>query len=239
MMEGIKQLQAGLARMGVSHTEKQADSLLQYLSLLLSANERMNLTAVTEWEIAISRHLLDSASLLTIHTPKRGARILDVGTGGGLPGMVLAILCPEAQFTLMDATVKKVDFLQEAIGVLELPNVKTITGRAEELAQDRAHRERYDLVMARAVAPLKTLVEYLVPFLRVGGTCIAYKGKRAKAEVEEARKAYQILGGGPPRVVAMDYDTEGEGFFLVQSKKQRPTPKKYPRVGGAPRKNPL
>ena len=145
-----EELDRGLAQLGVTHSARQSEELLAYLGMLLETNRRMNLTAIREENTALRLHLLDSATLLAVAPPPQGSSVMDVGTGGGLPGMVLAILRPDCQVTLCDATRKKVDFLSSVIGELGLRNAQAIQGRAEELARTQRQRGHYEYVSARA-----------------------------------------------------------------------------------------
>lgn len=221
-------------RLGVTLDAEAVERFRQYRDLLLAANERFNLTRITDPDEIELRLFADSLSLLP-HLPENATRVLDIGSGGGVPGMALAITRPDLPMTLLDATAKKVRFLTETADALGLDNVMTIHGRAEELARDRLHRERYDAVTARAVARLATLVELALPFLTVGGRAILSKGSAAADELAEARYAIGLLGGRAHPLVA----TEIEGTTLVVVDKRKPTPAAYPRNTGVPNKSPL
>jgi 16S rRNA (guanine527-N7)-methyltransferase len=231
------ELDQGLTQLKIAHSPEQVEGLLAYLSLLLEANRRMNLTAIREENAALRLHLLDSATLLSVAPPQPGAQILDVGTGGGLPGMVLAILRPDCQVTLCDATRKKVDFLSAAVGELKLDNVRVIQGRAEELARTPQHRDHYDYVTARAVAALDQLAEYCLPLVKAGGFFLAMKGRRGPEELEAALPAYHALGAAAP--LLLPSPLEGTECCIIKAKKWRDTPREYPRSGGVIRKHPI
>lgn len=221
-------------RLGVMLDAAAVERFRQYRDLLLAANERFNLTAVKDPDEVELRLFADSLSLLP-HVPADASRLLDIGSGGGVPGLALAIVRPDLVVRLLDATSKKVNFLAETAGALGLDNVSAIQGRAEELARDRTHRERYDAVTARAVARLVTLVELALPFLAVGGRAILPKGSAAATELDEARYAIGLLGGRTQPLI----ETPIEGTKLIVIDKRKPTPTAYPRTTGVPNKSPL
>ena len=224
----------------------QAQALLRFRDLLVAWNERFNLTALTDDVSILALHFTDSLTLVpelaAIQHAAKGAsplRVIDVGTGGGFPGVPLKVALPELQMTLMDGTTKKVQFCDEVIRALGLDGIRTVHGRAEEAAHQPAHREHYDVVVARAVAPMQTLAEYLLPFARVGGMVIAMKGGDARVEADQAAAAIEKLGGELMSVKAVALPGRDDKRALVILRKVRPTPKLYPRQAGAPRKNPL
>jgi 16S rRNA (guanine527-N7)-methyltransferase len=209
---------------------------------LVAWNQRFNLTAITDWKGVLVRHFLDSLSCLkALPMPELavGARVIDVGTGAGFPGLPLKLVCPEMQLTLLEATGKKVTFLEHMVGTLGLSGVEMIHGRAEELGQDSAHREQYDWALARAVAKMPTLAEYLLPLVRVGGTMLAQKGEGAAAEVHSADDAIVTLGGRVRRLMPVELRGLAETRYLVVVDKTAATPEKYPRRPGMPQKRPL
>jgi 16S rRNA (guanine527-N7)-methyltransferase len=228
------------ALFGVELNATALDQLAVYERELLAWNaERANLTAITDPDAVETRHFLDSISLLGCVEFARNARVVDVGTGAGFPGLALKIIRPDLHVTLIDSVGKKTAFLMHMVKMLRLDNVRVLTVRAEDAGQDAAHREAYDLAVARAVAYLPTLVEYLLPLCRVGGCCVAMKGESAAQEVEEAAFALETLGGrvaGMHRVVLPETD---ENHQLVVIEKVRPTPPSYPRPAGRPTKRPL
>ncbi len=221
-------------RLGVTLDAEAVDRFRHYRDLLLAANERFNLTAVMDPD-GVERKLLANAIPLIAQLPDDASRLLDIGSGGGLPGMALAIARPDLSITLLDATAKKVRFLAETADALGLSKVTAVQGRAEELARDRTHRERYDVVTARAVARLVTLVELALPFLKVGGRAILPKGAAAADELEEARYAIGLLGGRARQPI----ETTIEGTTLIVIDKRKSTPIAYPRTTGIPNKKPL
>ncbi len=209
---------------------------------LVAWNQRFNLTAITDREGVLVRHFLDSLSCLKA-LPRAeleaGARVIDVGTGAGFPGLPLKIVCPGMRLTLLEATAKKVAFLEHLVRVLDLERVDAIHGRAEELGQNPAHREQYDWALARAVAELPTLAEYLLPLARVGGAVLAQKGQDAAAEVHGADTSITTLGGRTRKLVPVELRGLAETRYLVVVDKVAATPEKYPRRPGMPKKRPL
>lgn len=212
--------------------------LRRYLELLLEANRRFNLTAVRDPDEAWSRHVLDSLTLLPLmHGLARGSRVVDVGSGGGLPGIPIAIEKDDLDVTLVEATSKKAQFLRECAAALELANVTVVPERAETVGRDQEHRERYDLATCRAVGPLREIVEYALPLVRVGGAFLAMKGERAAEEVEDAATAIRRLGGA---LDSLDTPAGGRDVgSIVRIAKIEATPLEFPRAAGRARKRPL
>ncbi len=220
----------------------QADALLTFRNLLVEWNERFNLTALTDDASVLSLHFADSLTVVSaIQELSSGKtlRVIDVGTGGGFPGIPLKIALPHLRIVLMDSTSKKVQFCDEVIRALKLQGAHATHGRAEEASHQPAHREHYDIVIARAVAPMQTLAEYLLPFANAGGYVIAMKGSDAQAETNTAESAISKLGGELVRIENVSLPNRDDKRALVVLRKVRPTPKLYPRQGGAPRKDPL
>ena len=233
-----ERLQAGLERLGVAADGVALDRLARYHALLTAWNARIDLTAVLEPEEMVDRHYLDSAAPLALGLIPQGARVIDVGTGAGLPGIPLCILRPDLRVTLLDAQRKRVTFLQAAIEALDLP-AQAVHMRAEDAARDEAHREAYDVAVSRAVAATPTLLELTLPFVRMGGRAIAWKGPGLQAELEQARRAAHLLGGALEGV--LDAPVPGRDWqhvLLVCAKRQK-TARQYPRRAGLPGKNPL
>ncbi|HDQ70718.1 MAG TPA: 16S rRNA (guanine(527)-N(7))-methyltransferase RsmG [Chloroflexi bacterium] len=209
---------------------------------LMDWNERFNLTAITDHEGVLIRHFLDSLSCLKVLPRGRladGARMIDVGAGAGFPGIPLKIVCPKIRLTLLEATHKKVVFLKHVVDVLGLQNVEIIHERAETLGQDLTHREQYDFVLARAVADMPTLVEYLLPLAQIGGMALAQKGHAAAAEAQRAEVAIETLGGRLRQLAPVELRGLAETRYLVVMDKIASTPEKYPRRPGMPQKRPI
>jgi 16S rRNA (guanine527-N7)-methyltransferase len=219
---------------GISFDPGDLERLGTYLALLLDANSRFNLTAVTDPNEVWTKHVFDSLTLLPYIVAAEAREVIDVGSGGGLPGVPLAITQPETDFTLLEATGKKADFLVEVVEHLELANVEVINDRAETIGHDcENHRAQYDLVAARAVGKLTVLLELAVPLVRVGGHVAAIKGAKAGAEIEQAKRALHLLHS---KVVETAGTPTGT---IVLIEKLRDTPKRYPRRPGEPKRAPL
>lgn len=229
---------------GIEFDEGDVDRLGAYLALLLVANKAMNLTAIREAAAGWTKHVFDSLTLLPMLADlPEGARVIDVGSGGGLPGLPLAITMPHLAFTLLEATGKKAAFLRRAAELLKLPNVEVLHARAEVAGQDRGektadgreggHRERYDAVVARAVGALPVLVELTVPFARVGGRVLLIKGQKAEEELTASDAALKA-------VKAVHVETIGTPTGrVVVLEKGSATPRDYPRADGEPARRPL
>ena len=214
-------------------------NLSGYCRMLLDKNREMNLTAITDPVDAARLHMLDCAALLNCATLEGGKTLIDVGTGAGFPGMVLKMLVPSLEVTLLDSLNKRLDWLTEVCGALSLQGVHTVHRRAEEAGLDPALRERFDFATARAVADLRVLCELCLPFVKVGGRLLAMKSVGADEEVEGARAAIRTLGGQVER--CFDYAIPGAGVAhrVVVVEKTAPTPAKYPRRWAKIQKAPL
>jgi 16S rRNA (guanine527-N7)-methyltransferase len=238
MLEMHVTMKGWMEEAGVSITEDQFTKLSKYLQLLKAKNSALNLTRITDNREAWIKHILDSLMAAPFFT-KPGTKAADIGTGGGLPGIPLAILFPSAHFTLVDATEKKIAAVEEFATELNLKNVSCISGRVEALGHLTAHREQYDLVLARAVAPLRVLIELAVPLIHPYGNVIAYKGPEYISELALSQNAVQKLKCEAPRIYHYTLP-EGMGHrTLLQITKKDPSPDVYPRRDGVPSKNPL
>ncbi|MBI5880116.1 MAG: 16S rRNA (guanine(527)-N(7))-methyltransferase RsmG [Chloroflexi bacterium] len=237
------QLMTGARAFGVELSEAQTQAFAAYLDALLEWNAKFNLTAITDPAEVVSRHFLDSLSLFALaeRYPVRaeGIAVIDVGTGAGLPGLALKIVCPTWQLTLLEATRKKCDFLEHVVSALKLTDVHVAWGRAETVAHQRGQRERHDLVLARALAEMNTLAEYLLPFARVGGLCVAWKGETVQGEVNAAKGAFEKLGGKLDTVKQVHVPGIEAKRHLIVGEKVAPTPDEYPRREGLAAKKPL
>lgn len=224
-------------------TADQIAAFEHYATELTAWNEKHNLTAIIDPQGILIRHFLDSLSCLLAMRTESGldghTRLIDVGTGAGFPGLPLKIVCPQIELTLIESIGKKCDFLRHISQELNLEGVKVLECRAEELGQSAEHREQYDWALARAVARMPTLLEYLLPLVRVGGCCIAQKGETGHTETQEAVQALSVLGGQVRSFIPVELPGVAETRYLVTVEKVSATPDKYPRRPGIPHKRPL
>jgi 16S rRNA (guanine527-N7)-methyltransferase len=240
----MKQLIDGASALGLRLTAEQQAAFQLYYTELVAWNQKFNLTAITGYEQVQVRHFLDSLSCLLSSEVRQvlnrpNACVIDVGTGAGFPGIPLKLVCAHPRLTLLETTGKKVTFLEHMVARLALSTVTAIKARAEELGQDPAHRESYDLALARAVAELPVVVEYTLPFCKVGGWVVAQKGEAGAAEAWSAEQAITRLGGELHRVMPVELPGLPENRSLIIIKKIGPTPERYPRRSGIPSKRPL
>ncbi|HEX76949.1 MAG TPA: 16S rRNA (guanine(527)-N(7))-methyltransferase RsmG [Dehalococcoidia bacterium] len=238
----MQTLMAAAARLGIDLSPQQRDQFQLYYEGLVAWNRRMNLTAITDYEEVQIKHFLDSLSVSLAfkgnYWPNPQLSLLDVGTGAGLPGIPLKIAFPEIRLTLLESVAKKTAFLNDMVRRLGLGATEVIAGRAEELAHSQSHREHFDVVTSRAVAVLATLVELTLPFCKLGGRLVAQKQGNIEPELEQARKAMNIMGGKLSEVCPVGVEELG-GRLLVIIDKVAPTPQGYPRRPGIPRKRPI
>ena len=218
---------------------EQIAQFQRYEALLLDWNERMNLTAVRQPADIRIRHFLDSLSCVQVMGNLNGRSLIDVGTGAGFPGLHLKILFPQLRLTLVESVAKKGQFLQAVVDELSLSDVTILAERAELLGQQPQHRQQYDWAVARAVAELRVLVEYLLPLCRVGGQMLAQKGDGVHEELASAGSAIALLGGGEPQVTSVTLPTREQPHYFVTIAKIGETPGGYPRRVGVPSKRPL
>jgi len=240
--------QASDARSTLSELpDAQVQTINSFIDELLEWNQKMNITAIRTREEAMSRHVEDSLALLPVleahAVPVRGSdtlRLIDVGSGGGLPGLLLAIARPQWQVTLLDSLRKRCDFVTATIKKLGIQNVTVVWSRAEDAGQNEAHREEYDVAVARAVAEMRVLVELCLPLVRTNGCLVAAKGPTPEDEISKAKKALSEVKGHVTEVIQVaSFGSEGQQFTAVVVKKEQTCPKKYPRQAGTPKKNPL
>ncbi|MGH2621350.1 MAG: 16S rRNA (guanine(527)-N(7))-methyltransferase RsmG, partial [Anaerolineales bacterium] len=220
-------------------SDEQLHAFGRYARELLDWNQRANLTAITEPHEIEVKHFLDSLSCLLALKPRAGDKLVDVGSGAGFPGIPLKIACPQIRVVLLESIGKKAEFCRHIVQLLGLRGVEVIQARAEQLGRDPEHRGRYDWAVARAVARLPVLLEYLLPLLRVGGVAIAQKGEGGPAEAERAQPALQVLGGELQQVVPVELPGASEIRYLIVVNKIGETPAKYPRRPGIATKRPL
>ncbi|MGI6721272.1 MAG: 16S rRNA (guanine(527)-N(7))-methyltransferase RsmG [Anaerovoracaceae bacterium] len=234
----LSKLETMLTEMNISDIPGKLSMFEEYMNGVLEWNNKVNITSITNNEEFEVKHFCDS--ILCADSPEiRGSeKILDLGTGGGFPGVPLAIIYPEKEFVLIDSSKKKIKIVEELCKHIGCANVKTLHARSEELAANKEYREQFDICVSRAVANLTTLAEYCLPFVSVGGTFIAYKGPDAETELNEARNAISILGGNFNRDEQRS-SLLGMEHHILYIDKLRKTPTKYPRLAGKPRKFPL
>ncbi len=224
---------------GIHLTSSQVKLFTTYESELLTWNEKFNLTAIRDPEGIRTKHFLDSLSILVELKTPAPLRLIDVGTGAGFPGIPLKILLPSMHLTLVESVGKKASFCRHIAELLQLDNVEVITARAEDLGQNPLYREKFDWAVARAVASMPVLAEYLLPLVRIGGAILAQKGESAHTEVQSAEKAIRILGGTLRKIASVTLPGIAEERFLVIMDKKAATPPQYPRRAGLPQKKPL
>ena len=235
---GRELLRRGAAELGLDIGPHEAQ-FGRLLALLRSGNERLNLTALKTEEDIVLKHFVDSLTTLRGGHLDGAYRTLDLGTGAGFPALPLAIVRPGLSLTPLDSIRKKIDFVRDTAAGLGLSNVTPQVGRAETLGQSEEHRERYDRVVARAVAALPVLAELALPLLRVGGVFVAQKGPLSEEELDAGRRAAGEVGGRVIEVDPFTLPVSGDARTLIVLEKQRPTPARYPRREGVPTHQPL
>ncbi len=221
----------------LSLTGEQVDRLCAYYAMLSETNREMNLIGQDDPVLVAQRHFLDSLAPPALSLLQAGMKAIDVGTGAGFPGLALAIVRPDIRFTLLDSLRKRVAFLQRVVDALGLANVTCVAERAEDAARTSL-RGQFDVALSRAVAALPVLLEYTLPFVRVGGSALCWKGPTAKEEIASARHALTVLGGGECQVLSYSPDGTRE-YAIVRVKHIRPCSTQYPRKVGIPTKTPL
>lgn len=242
IMSTMQTLISGAARLGIRLTSTQVEQFQRYYELLAEWNKRINLTGVTDYEEVQTKHFLDSLTVLPALAKQKDAAdlsIIDVGSGAGLPGIPLKIVLAQAELVLLESVGKKTAFLEELVRQLRLDKVRVITGRAEEVAHQTEYRERFSVVISRALAKLPTLVELTLPFCKVGGVTIAQKKGDIRRELDEAANAITTLGGKLREVSRVELPELSSDRCLVIIDKVQPTPTKYPRRSGMPEKRPI
>jgi 16S rRNA (guanine527-N7)-methyltransferase len=218
-------------------TDEQEQKFYEYMKLLKEWNEKINLTTITEEQDILLKHFVDSLTILKYLNDNDN--IIDVGTGAGFPGIPVKIVNETLNVTLMDSLNKRILFLNDVIEKLKLEGIKTVHARAEELGRNKEYREKYDVVTSRAVANLSTLLEYMMPFAKVGGTCICMKGPNIEEELENADLAIKELGGKLEKIENFKLPGSDIERNIIIIKKVRNISNKYPRKAGTPAKEPL
>jgi 16S rRNA (guanine527-N7)-methyltransferase len=218
---------------------RQVTAFLTYEKELLEWNQKFNLTAIRDVESIRTKHFLDSLSCVLAWKAAPPGQLIDVGTGAGFPGVPLKILYPNLNLTLVESVGKKAMFCQHIVRVLGLEQVEVIQARAEDLGQDAGHREKYDWAIARAVANLNVLGEYLIPLVKLGGMVLAQKGESGPSEAQSAEEAMKLLGGKLKQLIPVNLPGVADDRYLVVVEKVAATPPRYPRKPGIPMKQPL
>lgn len=238
-MYDVKQFKEDLSEFNITLSDIQVQQFMTYYELLVEWNGFMNLTAITEYEEVLKKHFVDSLSLVKVCDLTKEMSLIDIGTGAGFPGIPLKIAFPNLKVTLLDSLHKRVQFLNTVIEKLDLTNINTIHGRAEDFAKPGSLREQYDICVSRAVANLTTLSEYCIPFVKRGGVFVSYKSEKLLEEKQEAEGAISILGGSVEKQVQFTLPDSDICRNLFVIKKVKDSPKKYPRKAGLPAKEPL
>ena len=234
-----RQFDEKLKELDITLSEKQQEQFYRYYELLVEWNKVMNLTGITEYEEVNEKHFIDSLSLVKVLDISKMNTVIDVGTGAGFPGIPLKIAFPHLKVTLLDSLNKRIKYLDTVIDELELKDINTIHGRAEEYARKEEYREKYDLAVSRAVANLSTLSEYCVPYVKVGGMFVPYKSGEIDEEVKAAQTAIKVLGGKQTEVVKFTLPGSDINRSFVKIQKVKSTGKKFPRKAGLPAKEPI
>ena len=221
----------------INFSVEQLDKFYKYMQLLIEWNEKMNLTAITEPKEIILKHFIDSITILK--DVNDNAKVVDVGTGAGFPGIPLSIMKQDIKITLVDSLNKRLIFLKEVVEQLKLENIEIIHARAEEFGQNKEYREKFDIATSRAVANLSTLSEYLIPLVKINGKCICMKASEVEEEIEKAKKAINILGGTINKIEKFNLPKSDIGRTTIIINKEKNTPNRYPRKPGTPSKEPI
>ena len=229
------------SQIGVTLSEKQMEQFFQYYEMLIQWNEVMNLTAITEMDQVVTKHFVDSMSLVKAVSElgSKEIRIMDLGTGAGFPGIPLKIVRPDLKITLVDSLNKRINFLNIVIDELELKNITAVHSRIEDFGKNKQYREKFDYVTARAVANLAVLSEYLLPIIKVGGQAIGMKGSNVKEELVDGKNAIGVLGGKLSCVDEFVLPDSDIFRNVVVIDKIKNTPGKFPRKAGVPSKEPI
>ena len=232
-----KIMQEYLNQINVKLTKKQINQFYDYMNLLIEVNKVMNLTAITDPKEIIIKHFIDS--LVVLDKINSNSSIIDVGTGAGFPGIPIKIAYPDTKIVLLDSLNKRINFLNTVIEKLNLKDIEAIHGRAEDFGRGINHREKYDIAIARAVAPLNILLEYLIPFVKVNGKCICMKGSNSNKEIEESTNAIKLLNCKLESNTEFNLLETENKRSIIEIRKKETTSKTYPRKSGIPSKKPL
>ena len=221
----------------ISFSEKQIENFYKYMNMLIEWNKKINLTAIIEPKDIILKHFIDSLTILKYINKED--KIIDVGTGAGFPGIPLKIMKEDTDITLLDSLNKRINFLNEVIKELNLQNIKTVHSRIEDAGKDIIHREKYDITISRAVSNLSTLSEYMIPLTKINGYCICMKGAEVEYEILKSEYAINLLGGSIYKKEELNLTKNDNKRNIIILKKDKKTPKEYPRKAGIPTKDPI
>ena len=232
-------LRQGINGFGIEANDQMINDLKTYREILVDWNQKMNLTGIEEEKEVFIKHFLDSISAVSKGYIKDGISLIDVGTGAGFPGLPLKICLRNIKLTLLDSLNKRINFLQEVSNSINLEDIEFIHGRAEDFGKDSKYREQFDVATARAVAGLPILMEFCVPFVKVGGYFVCLKGPNANLELEESQKAMEVLGLEFIEKIDIELPSEELKHNILVFKKVKNIPEKYPRKAGKPAKSPI
>lgn len=235
----MEQLKEKAAVFGIDLNDFQLNQFRHYYEMLVEKNKVMNLTAITERAEVIDKHFVDSLALVKTGVDLTDQKILDLGTGAGFPGIPLKIAFPNLRITLLDSLNKRVRFLNEVIDALELKDINAIHGRAEDFAKQKEYREQFDYVVSRAVANLSVLSEYCVPYVKEKGYFLPYKSGNIKEELDQSKKAIQVFGGLVEDIISFEIPDTDLSRTILKIRKEKLTPKRFPRKAGLPAKEPI
>ena len=228
-----------LRKLGIVLTEKMKEQFDRYFELLVEWNRMMNLTGITDYNEVNEKHFLDSLAIVKVQDMEMISTVIDIGTGAGFPGIPLKIVYPHLKVTLLDSLNKRIKFLNCVIQELALEDISALHGRAEDFAKKGEYRERYDLCVSRAVANLATLSEYCLPYVKRNGLFVSYKSGEIEEELCKSEKAVSVLGGKIEKVEKFCLPESEISRSFVMIRKDRSTPRRFPRKAGLPSKEPL
>ncbi|MBE5968762.1 MAG: 16S rRNA (guanine(527)-N(7))-methyltransferase RsmG [Lachnospiraceae bacterium] len=238
MKYNLDSFKKGCEALDLKLTDKQYENFIRYYEMLIEKNKVMNLTAITDFDEVFNKHFLDSLAINKVYDISKVQSLIDIGSGAGFPGLPIKIAFPHIRVVLLDSLNKRIDFLKTVIDELGLTNIECVHGRAEDFARDESFREKFDLSLSRAVANLRVLLEYDVPFVKVGGNFVSYKAADVQAEIEESKNAMNEMGVSLIEKELLIPGTELKRKFLIFNKTKN-TNEKYPRKAGVPQKKPL
>ena len=239
MIHGKELLIEGLKELNLELSDMQQNQFMDYFDMLIETNKVMNLTSITDEDEVMVKHFIDSLLIVKSMDLTKIESLIDVGTGAGFPGIPIKIMFPHIKVTLLDSLNKRLKFLNDVIDKLELKDISTIHGRAEDLGHKSEYRENYDLCVSRAVANLSTLSEYCIPFIKVNGIFASYKASESNEETNEAKKAINVLGAKIEKEETFELPCSDMDRKIVLIRKEKNTPKKFPRKAGTPSKEPI